>query len=75
LITGTGAALKPFADVNDDDGSVETEPHSRFLRACVADVEVDDETGEVTVERLIQVYDVGRAINPMLVEARSRWGR
>src|SRR6266566_3481581 len=59
LITGTGAALKPFADVNDDDGSVETEPHSAIsYAACVADVEVDDETGEVTVERLIQVYDV-----------------
>ena len=66
LITGTGAALKPFADVNDDDGSVEIEPHSAIsYAACVADVEVDDETGEVRVERMIQVYDVGRAINPM----------
>jgi len=75
LITGTGAALKPFADVNDDDGSVETEPHSAIsYAACVADVEVDDETGEVTVERLIQVYDVGRAINPMLVEGQIEGG-
>ena len=75
LITGTGAALKPFADVNDDDGSVEIEPHSAIsYAACVADVEVDDETGEVTVERLIQVYDVGRAINPMLVEGQIEGG-
>ena len=75
LITGTGAALKPFADVNDDDGSVETEPHSAIsYAACVADVEVDDETGEVTVERLTQVYDVGRAINPMLVEGQIEGG-
>jgi len=75
LITGTGAALKPFADVNDDDGSVEMEPHSAIsYAACVADVEVDDETGEVTVERLIQVYDVGRAINPMLVEGQIEGG-
>jgi len=35
---------------------------------CVADVAVDDETREVVVERLVQVYDVGRAINPTLVE-------
>src|SRR5439155_26373267 len=66
LITGTGAALKPFADVNDDDGSVQMEPHSAISYvACVSDVEVDDETGEVSVERLSHVYDVSRAINPM----------
>ena len=75
LITGTGAALKPFADVSDEDGSVEIEPHSAIsYAACVAEVEVDDETGEVTVERLIQVYDVGRAINPTLVEGQIEGG-
>ena len=57
LITGTGAALKPYADVNDDDGSVEIEPHSAIsYAACVAEVEVDDETGEVD----------GRAVDPGL---------
>jgi CO/xanthine dehydrogenase Mo-binding subunit len=75
LITGTGAALKPYATVNDDDGSVELEPHSAIsYAACVADVEVDDETGGVKVERLIQVYDVGRAINPTLVEGQIEGG-
>jgi CO/xanthine dehydrogenase Mo-binding subunit len=75
LITGTGAALKPYADVNDDDGSVEIEPHSAIsYAACVADVVVDDETGEVRVERLVQVYDVGRAINPTLVEGQIEGG-
>ena len=75
LITGTGAALKPYADVSDDDGSVEIEPHSAIsYAACVAEVEVDDETGEVDVERLIQVYDVGRAINPTLVEGQIEGG-
>ena len=37
----------------------------------VAVVRVDPETGGVTVERYIIGYDVGRAINPMLVGARS----
>ena len=75
LITGTGAALKPYATVNDDDGSVEMEPHSAIsYAACVAEVEVDDETGEVRVERLVQVYDVGRAINPTLVEGQIDGG-
>jgi CO/xanthine dehydrogenase Mo-binding subunit len=75
LISGSGTALKPFSDVDDADGSVETEPHSAIsYAACVADVEVDDETGEVLVERLIQVYDVGRAINPTLVEGQIEGG-
>jgi len=75
LISGQGTALKPYAGVNDDDGSVDIEPHSAVsYAACVADVEVDDETGEVTVTRLVQVYDVGRAINPMLVEGQIEGG-
>jgi CO/xanthine dehydrogenase Mo-binding subunit len=75
LISGQGTALKPFAEVNDDDGSVTEEPHSAVsYAACVADVEVDEETGEVTVTRLVQVYDVGRAINPLLVEGQIEGG-
>jgi aerobic carbon-monoxide dehydrogenase large subunit len=31
---------------------------------------VDAETGQVTVERFLVAYDVGRAINPMLVEGQ-----
>jgi CO/xanthine dehydrogenase Mo-binding subunit len=75
LISGQGTALKPLAEVNDDDGSVTAEPHSAIsYAACVADVEVDDETGEVVVLRLTQVYDVGRAINPTLVEGQIEGG-
>jgi CO/xanthine dehydrogenase Mo-binding subunit len=75
LISGQGTALKPFAEVSDEDGSVQVEPHSAIsYAACVADVEVDDETGEVLVTRLVQVYDVGRAINPMLVEGQIEGG-
>jgi CO/xanthine dehydrogenase Mo-binding subunit len=75
LLSGQGTALKPFAEVNDEDGSVQAEPHSAIsYAACVADVEVDAETGEVTVTRLVQVYDVGRAINPTLVEGQIEGG-
>jgi CO/xanthine dehydrogenase Mo-binding subunit len=34
----------------------------------VADVEVDTETGEVSVLRVFAAHDVGKAINPMMVE-------
>ncbi|MGI9657513.1 MAG: xanthine dehydrogenase family protein molybdopterin-binding subunit [Gaiellaceae bacterium] len=75
LLTGTGAALKPYAPVDPETGQVEIDPHSAIsYAACVADVEVDDETGEVTVLRLIQAYDVGRAINPTLVEGQIEGG-
>src|SRR5207237_10751943 len=42
--------------------------------ACAAEVEVDDETGEVRVERLSQCFDVGRAINPPLGEGQIAGG-
>ncbi|MEO8967614.1 MAG: molybdopterin cofactor-binding domain-containing protein [Solirubrobacteraceae bacterium] len=75
LISGQGTALKPLAEINDDDGSVTAEPHSAIsYAACVIDVEVDDETGEVTVLKMTQVYDVGRAINPTLVEGQIEGG-
>ena len=34
----------------------------------VVDLEVDDETGEVTVLEINSAYEVGRALNPKLVE-------
>ena len=56
LISGSSTALKPFADVDDATGQVEIEPHSAIsYAACVADVEVDDETGEVVVLKMVEV--------------------
>ena len=76
LITGTGAQLKPYATIVDPEtGQVDLPPHSAIsYAACAAEVEVDDETGVVQVTRLVQVYDVGRAINPTLVEGQIEGG-
>ncbi|MHB1552227.1 MAG: xanthine dehydrogenase family protein molybdopterin-binding subunit, partial [Vulcanimicrobiaceae bacterium] len=38
--------------------------------ACVAEVGVDLETGEVRVERLTLAHDCGRALNPDIVEGQ-----
>lgn len=38
--------------------------------AQIADVEVDLDTGHVTVTRLISANDVGRAVNPQLIEGQ-----
>ncbi|MET0868802.1 MAG: xanthine dehydrogenase family protein molybdopterin-binding subunit [Pseudorhodoplanes sp.] len=40
----------------------------------VAQVAVDRETGHVEVERYLVAYDVGRAVNPMLVEGQIAGG-
>ena len=42
--------------------------------ANLAVVRVDGETGEVVVEQLILYYDIGRAINPMLVAGQMEGG-
>ena len=49
LITGTGAQLNPYAAIVDPEtGRVDLPPHSAIsYAACAAEVEVDDETGEV----------------------------
>jgi CO/xanthine dehydrogenase Mo-binding subunit len=76
LITGTGAQLNPYAAIVDSEtGRVDLPPHAAIsYAACAAEVEVDDETGEVRVLRLVQAYDVGRAINPTLVEGQIEGG-
>ena len=42
--------------------------------AAFAEVEVDVETGEIRVLRLVSSHDVGRAINPMIVEGQILGG-
>src|SRR5437870_6490898 len=76
LITGTGAQLNPYAAIVDPEtGRVDLPPHAAIsYAACATEVEVDDETGEVRVERLWQCFDVGRAINPTLVEGQIEGG-
>ncbi|MER3409630.1 MAG: xanthine dehydrogenase family protein molybdopterin-binding subunit [Thermoleophilia bacterium] len=76
LITGVGAQLKPYAPIVDPEtGRVDSPPHAAIsYAACAAEVEVDDETGEVRVLRLVQCFDVGRAINPTQVEGQIEGG-
>jgi xanthine dehydrogenase molybdenum-binding subunit len=42
--------------------------------AVFADVAVDVETGEISVEKLVLVHDIGRAINPTTVEGQLQGG-
>jgi CO/xanthine dehydrogenase Mo-binding subunit len=47
----------------------EMSPATCYAHArLIAEVEVDDETGDVTVLKMTSAYEIGRAINPKLVE-------
>ncbi len=66
-LSGRGIFLIPPSDVDPDTG--EMTPVSCFAHAAlVVDLEVDDETGEVSVNEINSAYEVGRALNPRLVE-------
>jgi CO/xanthine dehydrogenase Mo-binding subunit len=50
-------------------------PYEEYVYATqIAEVEVDTETGQVTVLRLAAAHDCGKAINPMLLEGQLEGG-
>lgn len=72
-VSGRGIFLIPVSDVDPDTG--EMTPVSCYAHAAmIVDVEIDDETGEVDVLQMNSAYEVGRALNPKLVEQQLRGG-
>jgi CO/xanthine dehydrogenase Mo-binding subunit len=50
-------------------------PYGAYVFATqIAEVEVDTETGEVEVLKIVAVHDCGKAINPMFVEGQIEGG-
>jgi CO/xanthine dehydrogenase Mo-binding subunit len=68
-ISGRGIYMKPKSEVDSETGAMD--PDSTEAHACtVAEVEVDTETGEVTVLSLKSAYEVGQQVNPALVQGQ-----
>jgi CO/xanthine dehydrogenase Mo-binding subunit len=68
-ISGRGAWMKPLSKVDPETGAMD--PDSTEAHACtVAEVEVDTETGQVTVLSIRSAYEVGRQVNPSLVRGQ-----
>ena len=66
-VSGRGIFLIPLSEVDPETG--EMTPVSCFAHAALlVEVEVDDETGEVAVRDMQSAYELGRALNPKLVE-------
>jgi carbon-monoxide dehydrogenase large subunit len=56
------------------DGSFSPEPPSHPNGSHVCELEVDPETGEVTIDRYYVVDDLGRILNPMIVLGQIQGG-
>src|SRR6185437_15845413 len=72
-ISGRGMFLVPRSYPDTETGAMK--PSTCYSHACtVADVEVDDETGEVTVLEIKNVFELGRALNPKIIEQQLTGG-
>ncbi len=74
-------ARGPFSQLSDTDdmgltaeGWFKTTHMNYPYGLHIAQIAVDRDTGGVTVERYVVAYDIGRAINPMLVEGQIAGG-
>jgi CO/xanthine dehydrogenase Mo-binding subunit len=70
-----GSASFNPATVALDPETGQGKPFATYVYATqIAEVDVDDETGEVDVLRIVASHDCGTAINPMLVEGQVEGG-
>ncbi|MFM9971618.1 MAG: xanthine dehydrogenase family protein molybdopterin-binding subunit [Burkholderiales bacterium] len=68
------AGLKDFSVGLEASGSFAAEPPSYPNGCQICEVEIDPETGRVTLERCTVVDDIGRAINPMICDGQVHGG-
>ena len=61
--------LKPKSPIDPDTGACDPDSTEAHV-TTVANVEVDTETGEVKVLKLSSAYEVGRQVNPKMVEGQ-----
>lgn len=72
-ISGRGMFMKPKSEVDPETGAMD--PDSTEAYACtVVEVEVDTETGAVKVLSIKSAYEIGRQVNPALVEGQITGG-
>jgi 4-hydroxybenzoyl-CoA reductase alpha subunit len=64
-------SYRPPADIHGKFKGAGVGPSPAYsYQACVAEVTVDTETGQLTVDRLTLAHDCGRALNPASVEGQ-----
>jgi CO/xanthine dehydrogenase Mo-binding subunit len=72
VLMGKGIWYERVPGVREDDGRAVGDRVVAFYTPAVtgAEVKVNTETGEIIVERIVTAVDVGKAINPSLVESQ-----
>lgn len=74
FLVGIGAFWPgPGQSFGAEDGKM-TSVSAVAFHCCVAEVEVDTETGQVDVTKLVHVCDVGKAVNPLLCMGQINGG-
>jgi len=73
-IGDVAAALLKDGERAHAEGTFETRHMVYPYGVHIAQVKVDRETGSVKVERFIVAYDIGKAVNPLLVEGQITGG-
>jgi CO/xanthine dehydrogenase Mo-binding subunit len=69
-ITLAEIAAKQGAQGLSCEGTFRTDHMTYPYGVHIAQLRVDRETGEVTIERFLVAYDIGRAVNPMMIEGQ-----
>ena len=73
LVAVAGATYDPPTTTLDEDG--QGEPYAQFgFGAHMAELDVDLELGTVHLRRITAAHDVGRAVNPTLIEGQIEGG-
>jgi CO/xanthine dehydrogenase Mo-binding subunit len=73
-IIGSGAFKPDYQPASRDTGQSTNITPFWLLSAAGAEVEVDTETGHIRIAKLVSVVDVGKAINPKIVETQISGG-
>jgi CO/xanthine dehydrogenase Mo-binding subunit len=74
LLVGTGAWQPARFHAHDPETGEMPAVGAISFGCCIAHVEVDTETGLVDVNKLVQVWEVGKAVNPLLVRQQINGG-
>jgi CO/xanthine dehydrogenase Mo-binding subunit len=69
-IVGVGSFIPPYSPPQPGTGLTTDATPFWMIGATGAEVEVDTETGEFKVTRLVNLVDVGRPVNPAIVETQ-----
>ncbi|MBN1813415.1 MAG: molybdopterin-dependent oxidoreductase [Anaerolineae bacterium] len=74
LLVGTGAWQSDRFHPHDPETGAMPAVGAISFGCCVTEIEVDTETGVVDVTKMTQVWEVGKAVNPLLVRQQITGG-